>query len=225
MNCRICNSAPDSRGYCPNCGFDEGLAYEYYPTLQQLDGLSLSGRRKNWVERNSAQKSETIPSSKDHVSSAQSKKSISTSRILTIIIAACNIIEGVIGAAQLWAENTIGEVFFVEIIFVAPAIVVLLSLKKNSSKTINWLSFSCLLLIIFSWISTFLILFSQPFLDYLDSIPALTALTESSDGFLETALLLLLLVIMWAIFKISYIITRKLTVANTSDIVSEQKKD
>ena len=51
MNCRICNSAPDSRGYCPNCGFDEGLAYEYYPTLQQIvESASISGLCKKWTE-------------------------------------------------------------------------------------------------------------------------------------------------------------------------------
>lgn len=61
MNCRVCNSALDSSGYCSNCGFDEGLAYEYYPTLQTIDGLSISERRKKWEEKIAAENS--IPAS------------------------------------------------------------------------------------------------------------------------------------------------------------------
>ena len=55
MKCRICNSTLDPTGTCPNCGFDEGLAYEDYPTLQSIEELSISGYRNKWETGSLAQ--------------------------------------------------------------------------------------------------------------------------------------------------------------------------
>ena len=43
MICRRCNSKLDARSCCPNCGFDESLAFAYYPTLEYVDANEEGG--------------------------------------------------------------------------------------------------------------------------------------------------------------------------------------
>lgn len=64
MNCRVCNSALDNSGYCSNCGFDEGLALEYYPTLDRVDDLPSVSTHKNLLTaQNNNQHSINLPPS------------------------------------------------------------------------------------------------------------------------------------------------------------------